>query len=136
MILDILAVLHQLVVHPLDQIGPPVTQGVQPLDHVDHQMEPVDIVEDPHVEGRGDGALLLVATDVKMLVVPAVGQLMNQRGVSVVGEDDGPVLGEEHIVLHVREAVGMLGSSALAAPSAGSSPPPASPEWACRRSRP
>ncbi|CAN4025065.1 Translation initiation factor 2, partial [Dysosmobacter welbionis] len=81
-ILDILAVLHQLVVHPLDQIGPPVTQGVQPLDHVDHQMEPVDIIEDPHVEGRGDGALLLVATDVKMLVVPAVGQLMNQRGVS------------------------------------------------------
>ena len=43
-----------------------------------------------------------------MLVVPAVGQLMNQRGVAVVGEDDGPVLGEEHIVLHVREAVGML----------------------------
>ena len=70
---------------------------MQPLDHVDHQMEPVDIIEDPHVEGRGDGALLLVATDVKMLVVPAVGQLMNQRGVSVVGEDDGPVLGKDHL---------------------------------------
>ena len=43
----------------------------------------------PHVEGGGDGALLLIAPDVELFVVAAVGQLVDQGGVAVEGEDDG-----------------------------------------------
>ena len=58
---DILAVLHQLVVHLLHQIGAPVAQLGQTAHGVDDQIEAVNVIEDPHIEGRGDGALLLVA---------------------------------------------------------------------------
>ena len=109
MALDIPAALHQLVIHTLDQIGAPVAQGVHPPDHVDNQVEPVDVVQGPHVERHGDGALLLVAPDVEVLVVPVVGQLMDQRRIAVVGENNGLILCEQHVVLLIRQAVGMLG---------------------------
>ena len=56
---DILAVLHQLVVHLLHQIGAPVAQLGQTAHGVDDQIEAVNVIEDPHIEGRGDGALFL-----------------------------------------------------------------------------
>ena len=84
---DILAVLHQLVIHLLHQIGAPVAQLGQTAHGVDDQIEAVNVIEDPHIEGRGDGALLLVAPDMEVLVVAAVSQLMNQGGIAVIGED-------------------------------------------------
>ncbi|MPM37374.1 hypothetical protein SDC9_83985 [bioreactor metagenome] len=101
--------LHQLIPHQLNQERAPVAQLGQPLHHVQHEMEAIDIVLHPHVEGRCDGALLLIAAHMKVLVVPPVSQLMHQGGVAVEGEDDGLILGEQGIVIHVGEAVGVLG---------------------------
>ena len=106
---DILAVLHQLILHLLNEIGGSVAQLGQTLDCVDDQVEAVDVVLYPHIEGSGDGALLLVAADVQILVAAAVGQLMHQGGIAVEGEDDGLVLGEEGVIVLVSEAVGVLG---------------------------
>ena len=73
---------------------------------VDDQIEAVNAVEHPHVEGGGEGALLPVAQYVDVLVVPAVGQLVHQGGVAVEGEDDGLVPGKDHVVILVGEPVG------------------------------
>ena len=48
---DILAVLHQLVFHLLDQVGGAVAQLGQTLNCVHNQVEAVDVVAYPHVEG-------------------------------------------------------------------------------------
>ena len=45
----------------------------------------------------------------EILVLPAVGELMDKRGVAVEGEEDGLVLGKEHVILGVGQAVGVLG---------------------------
>ena len=67
-------VLDELVLHLLLQIGALGTQMRQPIDHVLHQVEPVQVVLHPHVKSRRDGALFLVAPDVEVAVGPAVGQ--------------------------------------------------------------
>ena len=79
------------------------------MDDIHGQVETVQVVEHPHVEGGGDGTLFDIAPDVEILVLPAVGELMDQRGVAVEGEEDGLVLGKEHVILGVGQAVGVLG---------------------------
>ena len=64
--------LHQLILHLLDQVGAAIAQLGQTANRVDDQVKAVDVVEDPHVEGGGDGALLLIAPDVEVLVVAAI----------------------------------------------------------------
>ena len=71
-------------------------------------MEPVNVVLHAHIEGRCDGALLLVAPDVELAVGAPIGQLMDQGGVAVEGEDDGLILGEQRVIVRVAETVGML----------------------------
>src|SRR5215469_8407047 len=61
---DVLLVSHELVAHGLLGIGGPRPELGDAVDHVLHQVEPVEIVQDAHVEGRGRGALFLVATHV------------------------------------------------------------------------
>src|SRR6476619_6829957 len=50
--------------HLLAQPGRPAGQPGYPVDHVDDEPEPVEVVEHHHVEGRGGGALFLVAASV------------------------------------------------------------------------
>ena len=100
--------LHQLILHLLHQIRPPVAQLGQPTDRIDDQIEAVNVVENTHIEGGGDGSLLLVAPHMVVPVVAAVGQLMHQRGVAMISKDDGLILGEQAVVFLVCQAVGML----------------------------
>jgi hypothetical protein len=66
----------------------------QAVDGVHHEVEAVQIVQRRCVEGRGDGALFLVAADVDVVVVDAaVGQPVDQPRVRMEGEDDRLVLG-------------------------------------------
>ena len=90
------------------QIGPLGTQMRQAIDHVLHQMEPVQVVLHPHVEGRRDRALFLVAPDVEVAVGPAVGQPVDQPGVAMKAKDDVLVFGEERIVIRVAQPVRVL----------------------------
>ena len=62
------------------------------VDHVLHQMEPVQFVLHSHVEGRRDRALFLVAADVEVSVGPTIGQSVDQPWIAVEAEDDVLVL--------------------------------------------
>ena len=79
-----------------------------PVNHVMHQVEPVQVVLHPHVKGRRNGALFLVAADVQVAVGPGVGEAVDQPGVSMEAEDDGLVFGEQRIVSRVAQSVRVL----------------------------
>jgi hypothetical protein len=70
------------------------------VDHVDHEVEAVEVVEHHHVERRRRGALLLVAAHVDVGVVRApVGEPVDQPRVAVVGEDHRLVGREQRVEL-------------------------------------
>ena len=96
--------LHQLILHLLDQVCAAIAQLGQAANRVDDQVKAVDVVEHAHVEGGGDGALLLIAPDVEVLVVAAIGQLMDQGGIAVIGDDDGLILGEQRVIIGIGTA--------------------------------
>ena len=80
-----------------------------PVDHVDHEVEPVHVVHHDHVERCRRGALLDVAAHMEVVVsVPPVREAVDEPRVAVVGEDHRPVLGEDGVVLAVAESVRML----------------------------
>ena len=111
-LIDVMLVLDELVLHHLLQIGPLGTQLRQPIDHVLHQMKPVQVVLYPHVEGRCNRALFLVAPDVQVAVGPAVGQPVDQPGVSMKAKDDVLVFREERIVIRVAQPMRMFAAVA------------------------
>ena len=80
--------LDELVIHLPDEVGAPVAELRQPQHNVTDQIKAVDVVEDTHVERSGDGTLLLVAADVEVPIVAAVGELVHQRRIAVIREDD------------------------------------------------
>ena len=68
------------------------------LEHIHHEVPAVQVVQDGHVEGRGDRALLLLAVHVEIVVVAApIGQAVDQRWVPVPGKDHR-LVGGEHLV--------------------------------------
>ena len=85
-------------------------QAGHAVDHVDGEVEAVDLIEDRELERRVDVALLLVAAHVDVVVVvAAIGELVDERGVAVEVEDDRLVEGEERVEVAIGEAVRMLG---------------------------
>src|SRR5712691_2578894 len=106
----VLPVAEPLVHHVLADVRGARTESGNPVDHVDHQVESVQVIEHHHVEGRRGRALLFVSADVQVAVIrPPVGQTMDQPGISVIGEDHRPVRSEERVELGIGEAVRMLG---------------------------
>jgi hypothetical protein len=73
------------------QIG---TQAREPIDHVHHQGESVEVILHPHIEGGGDRALLLIAAHVQVAIAAPVGQPVDQPGVAMKTKDDVLVPGE------------------------------------------
>ena len=97
------------VVHLLPDVRGPLAERRHAVDHVDHEMEAVEVVQHHHVERRRRRALLLVAAHVQVVVVRApVRQPVDQPRIAVVREDDGAVDREERVELRVGEAVRML----------------------------
>ena len=89
--------------------GGALAEAGHAVDDVHDQVEAVEVVEHDHVEGRGRGALLLVAAHVEVGVVgAAVGQAVDQPRIAVVGEDDRLVGGEQRVELGVGQAVRVL----------------------------
>ena len=100
--------LDELIPHHLDQERPSVPQLGQTIDHIHHQMEPVNVILHPHIKGSCNGAFLLVAPDVELTVGTAIGQLMNQRRVTMERKDNGLILGKQRIIIRIAESMGML----------------------------
>ncbi len=111
MLVDVLAVFEEFVAEFLFEIGGTGSELGEAVDDVHGEVEAVEVVEDGHVEGGGDGAFFLVAADVEVVVVgAAIGEAVDEPGVAVEGEDDGLVFGEEDVEVGVGEAVGMFGA--------------------------
>ena len=85
---DVLPVLDQLVLELLLEVDAPVAGLRQAIDGIHHEVEAIELVEHRHIEGRGDGPLLLVAANMEVgMIGAAVNQAVNQPRVGVVGED-------------------------------------------------
>ncbi len=66
-----------------------------PVDDVNREVETIDLVLDGELQRRIDIAVLLVAADMEVLMIgPAVGEFVNQPGVTVEIENDRLVHGE------------------------------------------
>ncbi len=75
--------------HQLANVARAGAEARHAVDDIDHEVEPVEVVEHDHVERRRGRAFLLVPADVQVGVVrPAVGEAVDQPRVAVVGEDD------------------------------------------------
>ena len=74
---------------------------------IERQLEAVNIVEHAHIEGRGRGALLLVAAhmDVVVVVTP-VGEAVNQPWITVECEDHRNADREQQIEVLVGRMAG------------------------------
>ena len=82
-------------------MGTLVAQLRQMDDGVFYQVEPVNLVLHPHVEGGGDGAFLLVSVNGQVAVETLIGQFMDQGRIAVEGENNRFILGKDGVVFGV-----------------------------------
>ena len=99
--------LNELVAHLLIEISAAGAEVRQLEEHGLDEVEAVDFVLDADVERGRDGAFLVVAMNVEVVVVAAIGQLVDEGWVAVEVEDDWLVFGEEHIELLIAKTVFM-----------------------------
>ncbi len=57
-------VFDELVLEHLLEIGTPSAQMRQPINHIDNQVKPVEVVLHTHVKRRCDSPLFFIAADV------------------------------------------------------------------------
>src|SRR5262249_6968916 len=106
---DELLVVDELVADRLFGVSGACPKLRNAVDHVAYQVEAIEIVQHAHVERRRGRALFLVAAHVDVVVArSAVGQPVNKRRVTVEGEDDRLVGGEQRVKIMIREAVRVL----------------------------
>src|SRR5262245_50397064 len=94
-LVNIFLMVDKRVADRLLRIGCPSTQLRHPVNHVLHQVKAVEIVEHAHVERRCGCPLFLITAHVEIFVIPpAIGQSINQPGVTVKRKNDRFLLGE------------------------------------------
>ena len=72
-------------------------------------MKAVEVVQHCHVERSGNGAFFLIAADVYVVVVgTAVGQPVDQPWITMKGENDRLIFGEELVEIRVAQPMGVL----------------------------
>lgn len=92
--IDVKGVFDEFVGHGLFEVIACRAELRQAVDDVADEVEAVEFVLYPHVEFGGDGAFFVVAADAQIAVGPAVGESVDQGGVTMEGEDDVFVGGE------------------------------------------
>jgi hypothetical protein len=103
-------VLNELVLHLLFQVVGLGTEIGDTIHYVHNQMETIQIVLHPHIEGCCDRALFLIAAHMQVSVSPSIGEPMNQPGIPMKSEDDVFVFCEQGLVGELRQSVGMFGA--------------------------
>jgi len=87
---NVLFVFDKLVAQELFEVRAEALQAGNAVDDVAGEMEAIQIVEYGHIERSGGGSLFLVTADVEIVVIgAAIGEAVNERGITVVGKDDG-----------------------------------------------
>ncbi len=74
MLVNIMLVLNKLVLHLLFQVVSLSAQSWDAINHIQHQMESVQLVLNSYVKGRRARAFFLIAPDMDVAIGPAVGQ--------------------------------------------------------------
>ena len=105
---DELLVLDQLVLKLLLEVAPLRSGLRQAVDHIDHQVEAIQLILHPYVKRRRDGTLFLVTPHVEIAIGATVGQPVNKPWVPVEAKYDVLVFGEERIVIRFTQSVRML----------------------------
>lgn len=107
---NVLFMLDQFATHSRLSVSGFGAELREAIDDVLDEVKAVHIIKDNHVKRRGGGAFLLVTAHMKVFVIgPAVGETMNEPGITVEREDDRFILGEKSVEISVAQAVGMLG---------------------------
>src|SRR5205823_912160 len=97
------------ILHLLTDVSRPASESRNAVDHVDDEMEPIEVVQHDHVERRGGCPFLLVPANVQVVVVrAAVCQPVDQPRIPVVREDDRSIGREQRVELRIGEPVRML----------------------------
>ena len=87
--------LNNLIFQPFLDVRSSNVQPRDPVDYVDSQIKPVDLVFYSQLQRRIDVTVLFVSAHVQIFVVCApVCELVNQPGIAVKVEDNGLVGGE------------------------------------------
>src|SRR5580698_5532585 len=99
-----------LTLQPFLDVGSDGTQTWDTIDHVNCQIEAVDLIENRRFERSVDAALLLVPAYVYVVVILApVTKFMYERSVGMEVEDHRFVGGKQGIEVPVGEAMGVFG---------------------------
>src|SRR5271166_4827463 len=83
-------------------VAPDPLQSGNSVNGVDGQAESIDLVVDRQLHRGVDIAFFLITTYVHSLVLPAVGQAVNQIRITVEVENDWLVHGEQRIEIRIR----------------------------------
>ncbi len=84
MLVRVVGVLDNLILQTILDMSPCDSELRDPVDDVNRQIETINLVLNGEFEGRIDIPFFHVAADVEVLVIgPAVGELVNQPGVTV-----------------------------------------------------
>src|ERR1700722_5561771 len=98
-----------LTLEPLFQVRSGRLDARHSIDHIDREMEAIDVVAYRQLQRRVDVATLHVSANVNVRMVGAtIGELVDQPGIAVEVEDDRLVLGEERIEIAIADSVRML----------------------------
>src|SRR5512132_4586690 len=98
-----LLVLDELVTNRLLGVCGSRSELRDAVNHVTHQVEPIEFVQHTHVERRARRTLFFIAAYVKIPVARSpVRKPVNQPGVAVEGEDDWLVCSEQRVEIVIR----------------------------------
>ncbi len=89
--------------HSLLNVGGGRTQFGHPINHINYQIESINLVSNCQLQRCVDIAFLLVAPDMNALLIGApVGQLVNQPRVAMEVKNYGLVWGKQSVKIHIR----------------------------------
>ena len=108
-LMRVVAAIDLDVAEPLLGVSPDFLELRGAVDRVDRQGEAVDLIVDGEFHGRVDIAFFLVPAHVQIPVIgAAVGQAMNQPGITVEIEDDGFVDCKETVEITIIQTMWMF----------------------------
>src|ERR1700676_2329239 len=106
---SLLDTLDNLSLKPVLQMCAGPLEGGHAVDHIDGQVEAIDLIHNREFQRSIDISFLFITADMKISVIRAfVSELMNQPRVTMKIEDDRLVRGEEGIEVAVGKTVGMF----------------------------
>jgi len=98
MSMGIHAMLLDLILHFLLHMSGSGAKRFDAIDHIDHEVEAVDLVDDGQFERCVDISIFFIAADMETtLLIPSIDQPVNQPRIAVEIENDGLIRWEQAV---------------------------------------